>query len=226
MLVDVGHPALPSVVIDDVLGGELATDHLIARGHRRIGFVGDDLARWASAPASSGGAACIAGSPARMDIRARRAGARGSHGREAARALAEQLMRAGRPAERDLRRLRPASARRARGRRDLGLRVPEDLAVIGFDDIEVAAMLGLSTVRQPLRESGAQGPRSCSRGSAARHRTVRGARTARGRRRAARPERRTAPTEVTEPPAGTTSAWSNEAGPGASGAPFGTRGCR
>ena len=38
-----------------------------------------------------------------------------------------------------------------------GLRVPEDLAVIGFDDTDIAAALGLSTVRQPLRQSGARG---------------------------------------------------------------------
>ncbi|HRC07517.1 MAG TPA: substrate-binding domain-containing protein, partial [Miltoncostaeales bacterium] len=37
----------------------------------------------------------------------------------------------------------------------LGLRVPEDLSVIGFDDIEVARHVGLTTVRQPLEESGA-----------------------------------------------------------------------
>ena len=41
--------------------------------------------------------------------------------------------------------------------RAMGLRVPEDLAVIGFDDIEVAEVLGLTTVRQPLRETGARG---------------------------------------------------------------------
>jgi len=31
------------------------------------------------------------------------------------------------------------------------------VAVIGFDDIEMAAVIGLTTVRQPLRESGARG---------------------------------------------------------------------
>ena len=41
--------------------------------------------------------------------------------------------------------------------RALGLRVPEDVAVIGFDDIDIAEPLGLTTVRQPLRESGARG---------------------------------------------------------------------
>jgi DNA-binding LacI/PurR family transcriptional regulator len=39
----------------------------------------------------------------------------------------------------------------------LGLRVPGDVAVIGFDDIELAAAVGLTTVRQPLRQTGARG---------------------------------------------------------------------
>ena len=41
VLIDVTHPALPRVVIDDVRGGEIATEYLLAKGHRRIGFVGD-----------------------------------------------------------------------------------------------------------------------------------------------------------------------------------------
>jgi hypothetical protein len=41
VLVDAKHPELPSVVVDDVAGGEMATRHLIELGHRRIGFVGD-----------------------------------------------------------------------------------------------------------------------------------------------------------------------------------------
>src|SRR3954452_5377378 len=41
VMVDMGHPRVPHVVIDDALGGELATEHLLARGHRRIGFIGD-----------------------------------------------------------------------------------------------------------------------------------------------------------------------------------------
>src|SRR5699024_1439924 len=39
----------------------------------------------------------------------------------------------------------------------LGLRVPEDLSVVGFDDVEVASYVGLTTVRQPLFESGKRG---------------------------------------------------------------------
>lgn len=36
----------------------------------------------------------------------------------------------------------------------LGLRIPEDVSVIGFDDIPEAALHGLTTIRQPLVEKG------------------------------------------------------------------------
>jgi DNA-binding LacI/PurR family transcriptional regulator len=41
----------------------------------------------------------------------------------------------------------------------LGVPVPGQLSVVGFDDIESAAFLGLSTIRQPLDLSGAEGAR-------------------------------------------------------------------
>ncbi len=43
--------------------------------------------------------------------------------------------------------------------RELGLHVPDDLSVIGYDDIEAADYVGLTTVRQQLFESGRRGRR-------------------------------------------------------------------
>ena len=158
VMVDIGHPRVPHVVIDDVRGGELAAEHLLARGHRRIGFVGDE-------PDSRFG--FTSSEERRRGFRRalRRAGirpaadleARGRHGRAPARALADALLRRpDRPtavfAASDTQAVGVLEAAQA-----LGLRVPEDVAVIGFDDIEIAEPLGLTTVRQPLRQSGARG---------------------------------------------------------------------
>ena len=158
VMVDIGHPGVPHVVIDDVRGGELAAEHLLARGHRRIGFVGDE-------PDSRFG--FTSSEERRRGFRRalRRAGirpaadleARGRHGRAPARALADALLRRpDRPtavfAASDTQAVGVLEAAQA-----LGLRVPADVAVIGFDDIEIAEPLGLTTVRQPLRQSGARG---------------------------------------------------------------------
>ncbi|MBN1261383.1 MAG: LacI family DNA-binding transcriptional regulator [Anaerolineae bacterium] len=43
--------------------------------------------------------------------------------------------------------------------RDVGLRVPEDISVIGFDDHDVAAYVGLTTIRQPVAGYGEQAAR-------------------------------------------------------------------
>lgn len=157
VLIDVAHRALPRVVIDDVLGGQLATEYLLAKGHRRIGFVGD-------APSPFG----FTSSELRrrgMRETLRRAGIklaaalqqRGPHGREEARAMAGRLLAMDDPptaifAASDVQAMGVLQAAEA-----LGARVPDDLAVIGFDDVEEAAVLGLTTVRQPLRETGARG---------------------------------------------------------------------
>ena len=41
VLVDTHHPELPSVMEDSVLGGRLATQHLIDLGHSRIAYLSD-----------------------------------------------------------------------------------------------------------------------------------------------------------------------------------------
>lgn len=160
VLIDAAAEGLPSVLIDDVIGGELATNHLIALGHRRIGFIGDPLddplsfnfvssrhrfVGYQQALAAAGIPFCAAYHR------------HGLHGRYEARVLARDMLQLPEPPSA----IFAASDTQAMGvleaARDLGLPVPAALSVIGFDDIDVAEYLGLTTVRQPLFESGARG---------------------------------------------------------------------
>ena len=40
---------------------------------------------------------------------------------------------------------------------ELGISIPDDLSVIGYDDLEVASFMGITTVRQQLELSGQRG---------------------------------------------------------------------
>ena len=158
VLVDAPHPSLPNVVIDDVRGGELATTHLIELGHTRIAFLGDkppDPFRFASSRDRTRG---YEHALARAGIELRPEYVReGTQSHHIARSTAIDLLRLPqRPTA-----VFAASDTQALGvleaARILGIRVPEELSVVGFDDVEIAAHIGLTTVRPPLFESGRRG---------------------------------------------------------------------
>jgi LacI family transcriptional regulator len=155
VLVDARGKEVDMVVTDDVEGGRIATGHLLALGHERIAFIGDDpdnpFGFSASTARERGYRDMLdaAGLPVRHEyIRY------GSHDRIVAQRLTEQLLaQRERPtavfASSDVQATGVLAAARA-----AGLRVPHDLSVVGFDDIEMSAYAGLTTVRQPLFESG------------------------------------------------------------------------
>ena len=159
--VDVVTRGVPHTVIDDVAGGRLATDHLIELGHRRIGFIGDRVQRamstalgfTASARRLAGYRQALAAAGLAADNSLIRLG---PHGPASAQALATELLELPDPPSA----IFAASDTQAMGvlaaADRSGASVPYQLSVIGFDDIQSAALLGLSTVRQPLEDSGAQ----------------------------------------------------------------------
>ena len=140
-----------SVGVDDVHGGDLAVTHLIEQGHRRIGFVGGPYAipqvadRLAGARRALTGAGRSPGDLVLLETDALTV----ATGREAGQRLA------GLPAGR-----RPTAVFCANDLVALGLlqelmhqgvSVPDDVALVGYDDIDFAAAAGvpLSSVRQP-----------------------------------------------------------------------------
>jgi DNA-binding LacI/PurR family transcriptional regulator len=162
--VDVSVRGLPHTVIDDLAGGRLAAEHLLSLGHVRIGFVGDLVQRKAAISlgftASDRRLAGFRAALAAAGIPAGPALIRtGPHGPAHAEAFTEELLALSEPPTA----IFAASDTQAMGvlaaADRLGARVPGQLSVIGFDDIHMAELVGLSTVRQPLEESGAKGAR-------------------------------------------------------------------
>src|SRR5436190_14212219 len=156
VLVELERPGFSSVTIDDGAGGRMAAKLLLDRGHSRFGFLGER---------QHDSHGYLLQSNARLNgFRDHLAAAgvelretyvrRVDHSIAAAGAAADDLLALSEPptaifAHDDI--LAAAILRTARKR---GLRIPDDLTVIGFDDSDIADQLGLTSIREPLEESG------------------------------------------------------------------------
>lgn len=142
---------LRSVTIDDEQGACAITRHLIAQGHRRIGFVAGDPNQTASALREAGylGALREAGLPEDPALRASGDFTYRS-GLDAAAAL---LSLTPRPTAIFASNDDMAAAVIAAAHRN-GLDVPRDLSVCGFDDSAMARTVWpeITTIRQPIAE--------------------------------------------------------------------------
>lgn len=145
-----------SVSVNDRVGAELAVAHLVARGHDTIAFVGgpSSIKQVAERLAGARGAVAAAGLPRdaltvvdtpRMDVAAGRVA--GDH----IAALPHRRRPTGVFCANDLLALGLLQDTVRRG-----ARVPDDMAIIGYDDIEfaAAATVPLSSVRQPRADLG------------------------------------------------------------------------
>ena len=138
-----------TVVIDNRGGTRAAVAHLLAHGHRRIGFVGDEPHLWTYQERSAEFLAAMteAGVPdAQRLVRS------GAHDAAAARGLALELLGAPEP---------PTAILAANNRATVGtlqaLRDTPggaDVAVVGFDDFELADLLGITVVAYDAVEMG------------------------------------------------------------------------
>jgi LacI family transcriptional regulator len=155
---EVDEGEIPSVSVDDVEGGRLAVRHLLDAGRRRIAYVSGPRSVRQVAERLEGAQAAIAEVPGATFEVIEQASLTVLQGRAAGEALAAR-------AEQD----RPDAVFAANDLLAVGLlqafsfaagvRVPEDIAMVGYDDIDFASatVVPLSSVRQPARLLGRTG---------------------------------------------------------------------
>jgi len=146
-------PGVASVSIDNDAAAHEATSYLIRLGHRRIGLIAatDEEGRlWSVATERRAGyrrALAEAGLPHAPELE--ESSDRGAAGGEEA---TVRLMTLTDPPTAILSLSDEEAIGSLRAAERLGLQVPDDLSVVGFDDQAIAQVSDLTTVRQPVRE--------------------------------------------------------------------------
>lgn len=137
-----------SVTSDNLLGGGLVADHLIKCGHERIAFIAGDEDSSTNRDREAGFYHAMAAQG--RAVFSRTVG--GYRFKRAAQATREMFMRDGRPDAVFVANDHMAFASMDVLREELQLRIPEDVSVVGFDDVPGASWGGynLTTVAQNL----------------------------------------------------------------------------
>ena len=156
VLIDpIGAPSseMLSVGATNWAGGMAATEHLLSLGHRRIGYIGGPLRATCDQARGHGYLAAMRGAGIRVNLDTVPHGSFSfDHGLVAGTSM---LTAAERPTA-----IFAGSDRIALGvleaARTLGLRTPQDLSIVGFDDTLLAGTSAprLTTIHQPIEEIG------------------------------------------------------------------------
>lgn len=156
VLIEFPRPDLNTVEIDDLAGGEMAGNYLADKGHQSFGFIGDtsELREYTILPITQRLQGFQKALRERNLYLPSEFICKAEYDVQNAEEKIEPILKQkNHPtaifAATDLQALGVVNKARA-----LGLRVPEDLAVLGFDDLDIAGYVGLSTIRQSLEESG------------------------------------------------------------------------
>jgi DNA-binding LacI/PurR family transcriptional regulator len=155
VLIEFPNTRLNSVEIDDMAGGRMVAEYLVAKGHRRIAFLGDtDLPEYAIHPVSLRLVGFRQGLQEAGIVLQDRFVRLAPYTMEQTRTVAIDLLNTPNSptavfAATDFQALSVIKVAH-----QLGVKIPEQLAVIGFDDLDMAEYADLTTVRQHLDESG------------------------------------------------------------------------
>jgi LacI family transcriptional regulator len=150
--------ATDTVKVDGVLGGRLATQHLLDLGHRRIAIIHGPVVRSTGAERLQGYLAALKAAGVRPDPKLIR---EGNFKQDSGRELARQLLDLS-PSPTALfctNNLMTVGALQTLGER--GVRIPSDLSLVGYDDMEWWTLTHppLTTVGQPVYDLGREAMR-------------------------------------------------------------------
>ena len=147
------HSAAPQVhvvSVDNLACGRMAAEALLARGYRRLGFLGGPASATSSQDRGQGFREALAGQPG-IEVSLSHASA---YSFDAGRAEMARLLAAGRPAEAYFCGDDALSVGALSAIREAGLDCPGDIGLIGLNDMEMARwpLIDLTTIRQPVAE--------------------------------------------------------------------------
>ncbi len=158
VLIDSDKPEFNRVNVNDQEGGRMAAEHLINLDHRKIGFISSHLENplQFSSTLNRYHGYCKALDEAGIPINPSYQ-KEGEHGREEAEEMAISLLQQPDPptaifASSDTKAVGVLDAAKT-----LNIKVPEQLSVIGYDNIRDAEYLNLTTIQQPLFQAGLVG---------------------------------------------------------------------
>jgi LacI family transcriptional regulator len=153
--IEFGHPHFCSIEVDNLEGGKIAARHLIERGRRRFAFIGElgipDYIIHLSDLRLEGFAQGLR--EAGFDLPEAYVSRR-PYSREGVADQVTEILDRDPPPDAVFTYSDLIAADVLRAARRRGLRIPEDLAVIGFDGTDLADFLELTTIDQRLDESG------------------------------------------------------------------------
>ena len=157
-----GEGGIVTVSFDNKGGARRLTEHLLALGHRAIGYVAGPAGRTTTRDRLDGHRLALgAHSPALLEDAERLTVHGGAFDRSAGYDGALELLRRAPHATAVLAANDTVALGICAALRDQGIRIPEDVSVAGFDDLPFSADAApaLTTVRLPLHEAGARAGR-------------------------------------------------------------------
>jgi len=155
-------PGAAVIAVDNLAGGRLATEHLLAQGCRRVGIITGPLSWWEGRQRELGWHSAMLSAGLEPQERFK---AYGDWSAASGDACMHRLLEQSPDLEAVFACNDQMALGALRAANELGRRIPQDLALVGFDDIPEAAYFvpKLSTIRQDLYELGAQAVETCNR---------------------------------------------------------------